>query len=93
MLDGKVGERSIVKSELQRWYPPPVSIKAHVGWALMNKHLIMYWHIRDLWGPTNLVVLCVTEMEAILPYLIGVHRDSAWDTHGCSLRYRVEDVH
>jgi hypothetical protein len=27
----------------------------------------MYWRIHDLWGPRNLVALCVTEMEAILP--------------------------
>jgi hypothetical protein len=33
----------------------------------------------------NWVVLCVTKMEAILPYLTGVHRDSAWATHGGSI--------
>jgi hypothetical protein len=70
-----------------------MSIKAPVGWALMNKHLIMYWRIRDLWGPTNIVASCVTEMKAILAYLTGVHRDSAWATHGCPSRYHVEDVH
>jgi hypothetical protein len=32
-------------------------------------------------------------MEAILSYLTGVHRDSAWATQGCPSRYRVEDVH
>jgi hypothetical protein len=37
--------------------------------------------------------LRVAEMEAILPYLQCVHRDSAWATHGCPLRYHVEDVH
>jgi hypothetical protein len=39
------------------------------------------------------VASCVTEIEATLPYLMGVHRDSAWATHGCPSRYRVEDVH
>jgi hypothetical protein len=44
-------------------------------------------------GPTNLVASCVAEMEAILPYLMGVHRDTAWTTHGCPSWYRVEDVY
>jgi hypothetical protein len=51
---------------------PPISIKARVGWVRMNKHLIMYWCIRDLWGPTDLVASCVTETEAIPPYLMDV---------------------
>jgi hypothetical protein len=29
--------------------------------------LIMYWCIRDLWGPTNLVASCVVELDDILP--------------------------
>jgi hypothetical protein len=53
----------------------------------------MYWHIQDLWGPANFVASCVTETEAILPYLTGVHQDSAWATHGCPSRYYVEDVY
>jgi hypothetical protein len=70
-----------------------VSIKARVGWVRMNKLLIMYWHIQDLWGPTNLVALCVAGMKDILPYLTDVKWDSAWAIHGCQLRYSVEDVH
>jgi hypothetical protein len=70
-----------------------VLIKARIGWVRMNKLLIMYWRIQDLWGPANLVTLCVAETEAILPYLMDVRRDSAWATHGCPPRYRVEDVH
>jgi hypothetical protein len=35
-----------------------------------------------LWGPTNWVASCVIKTEAILPYLTGVHRDSAWAIHG-----------
>jgi hypothetical protein len=54
-----------------------VSIKARVGWVQMNKLLIMYWRIWDLWGSTNLVALCVAGMEAILPYLTDVKWDSA----------------
>jgi hypothetical protein len=36
----------------------------------MNKHLIMYRRVRDLWGPANIVASCVAEMEAIIPYLM-----------------------
>jgi hypothetical protein len=32
----------------------------------------------------NWVASCVAETEVILPYLIGVHRDSAWATHSAS---------
>jgi hypothetical protein len=59
----------------------------------VNKHLIMYWRIQDLWGPTNLVASCVTKTQAILPYLMGVYRDSAWATHGYPSQYHVEYVH
>jgi hypothetical protein len=70
-----------------------VPIKARVDCVLMNKHLIMYWRIRDLWGPRNMVASCVTEMEAILPFLTVVHQDSAWNTHRYPSQYRVEDAH
>jgi hypothetical protein len=59
----------------------------------VKQTLIMYWHIWDLWGLANLVASCVAETEAILPYIMGVHQDSAWATHGCPSRYCVEDVH
>jgi hypothetical protein len=32
----------------------------------------------------NWVASCVTEIEAILSYLMGVHQDSAWATHDVS---------
>jgi hypothetical protein len=28
-----------------------------------NKHWVVYWRIRDLWGPTNLVASTLTELE------------------------------
>jgi hypothetical protein len=65
----------IINLELQGCSSPVVSIKACVGWVLLTKLLIMYWRIWDLWGLANLVVLRVTETEAILPYLMGVHQD------------------
>jgi hypothetical protein len=33
----------------------------------------MYWHIRDLWGPANLVTSIVAELYDTLPYLQDVH--------------------
>jgi hypothetical protein len=59
-------------------------INDRVSWALSNKHLIMYQHIGDLLAPANLVASCVTKIEAILPYIMGVHGDSAWATHSVS---------
>jgi hypothetical protein len=61
-----------------------VSVKAHVGWVQMNKHLNVLAQTRHMESP-NLVASCVNEMEAILPYLTGVHQDSAWATHGVSV--------
>jgi hypothetical protein len=40
-------------------------------------------HMGHMESP-NRVVSCVAEMEAILPYLTGVHWDSKWATHGVS---------
>jgi hypothetical protein len=45
---------------------------AHAGWAQMNKYFIMYWRIRDLWGPANLVASLVAELDDTQPYLSGV---------------------
>jgi hypothetical protein len=38
MPDGKDESGMFLSLELRRWYPPPVSIKDCVGWALRNKH-------------------------------------------------------
>jgi hypothetical protein len=46
----------------------------------------MYLHIRDLWGPTNLVVSMVTELDDTLPCFTDVQWDSVWATHGCPSR-------
>jgi hypothetical protein len=48
----------------------------------MSKHLITCWRIRDLWGPTNLVALCVIELDDTLPRFMGVQWDSVQATHG-----------
>jgi hypothetical protein len=52
----------------------------------------MYRRIHDLWCPTN-IVSYVDKMEAILPYIMSVHQNSAWATNGYLSRYRMEDVH
>jgi hypothetical protein len=61
-----------------------VLIMAHVRWALLNKLLIMYWHMQDLWGPLNFVALCATELDDTLPRLWMFRRDSVWATHRLS---------
>jgi hypothetical protein len=41
-----------------------VSIKDHVGCALLQQALsCVLVHIRDLWGPTNLVAVMVAELD------------------------------
>jgi hypothetical protein len=44
-----------------------VSIKDRVGWPPLQQALIMYWYIQDIWSPTNLVALTVTELDDTLP--------------------------
>jgi hypothetical protein len=36
--DGRAESGMLSCSELPRWWPPPESIKDHVGWTLWNKH-------------------------------------------------------
>jgi hypothetical protein len=43
-----------------------VSIKAHVGWVRMNKHLNVLMHTGHM-KSLNLVVSCVPELDDILP--------------------------
>jgi hypothetical protein len=63
-----------------------VLVKAHMGWVRMNKQLNVPTHTGHMESP-NLVTSCVTETEAILPYLMGVHRDSARATNGVLPRH------
>jgi hypothetical protein len=39
ILDGKEGKLSDLIFGAPSWWPPPVSVKVHVGWVRMNKHL------------------------------------------------------
>jgi hypothetical protein len=40
-----------------------VSIKDHIMLGLDEQVLIMYWRMRDLWGPINLVVSLTTWLK------------------------------
>jgi hypothetical protein len=52
---------------------------------LLNKHLIMYWHIQDIWCLANLVASCVTNFDDTLPRFMGVQWDSIRATHVVSI--------
>jgi hypothetical protein len=58
-----------------------VSVKAYVGWALLNKHLNVLTHTGHMESP-NLVASCVDELDDILPRFMGVQWDSVQATHG-----------
>jgi hypothetical protein len=78
ILNGKVGERSTVMFRAPK-VVAPTCVDYGPCWLILEAQaLIMYWHIQDLWGPTNLVASTVTELE---------------DTHGCLSMYHVEDLH
>jgi hypothetical protein len=62
-----------------------VSIKDRVSWAMLQQALILYWHIRDLWGPANLVALTIAEFDDTLPRFTDVHWNSVRATHGLSV--------
>jgi hypothetical protein len=53
-----------------------VSIKDHIGWAPLQQALILYWRIRDIWCPTNLLALMVAELDDNLPHFMDDRRDS-----------------
>jgi hypothetical protein len=73
----------IINSELQGGSPRLCRLRpASVGfeWTSIWNVLMHTGHMES----PNWVVSCVTEMEVILPYLMGVQWDSAWATHGVS---------
>jgi hypothetical protein len=49
----------------------------------------MYWRIRDLTGPINLVASTVVELDDTPPYFTDVQWDSVWATHGVSIKAYV----
>jgi hypothetical protein len=59
-----------------------VLIRVCVGWAPLHQALTMYWRIRDLWGPANLVASTVTELDNTLPCFADVQWNSVQATHG-----------
>jgi hypothetical protein len=58
----------------------------------MKKHLIMYWRIRDIWSPTNLVASCVAKLDDTL-LLMDVIRDSVGPPTECTLRHSCGRQH
>jgi hypothetical protein len=52
--------------------------------ALVSQFELCTGAYEILWGPTNWVAPCVIKTKAILPYLTGVHQDSAWAILGVS---------
>jgi hypothetical protein len=49
-----------------------MSIKDHVGWALLHEALIMNWRIWDIWSVANLVASTVAELDDNLPRFTDV---------------------
>jgi hypothetical protein len=49
----------------------------------------MHRRIWDLWGPANLVALCVSELDDTIPRFTGVKWDSVQATHGVSAKAYV----
>jgi hypothetical protein len=80
---GRKGSGLIWNSELQGGSPRLCRLRTE-RLASVSKFELCTGAYGILWGPANWVALCAAEMEAILPYLIGVQWDSAWATHGVS---------
>jgi hypothetical protein len=49
----------------------------------------MYWHIRDIWNPANLVALTVAELDDTLPHFTDDRRDSIRASHGLPVKVFV----
>jgi hypothetical protein len=81
ILDVKEWEWSIFIFRALKVVALPMSVKDRIGWALLQQALIMYWRIRDLWGPTNLVASTVAESDDNLPRFMDVQWDSVRATH------------
>jgi hypothetical protein len=62
-------------------------IKDHVGWALLQQALIMYWCIRDVWGPVNLVASTIAELNDTLPRFTDDRSDSVRATRVASMAH------
>jgi hypothetical protein len=60
-----------------------VSIKPHVGWVQMNKHLNVLEHTGHVESP-NLVASCVTELDDTLPPY-GCYTGSCRASHSVSV--------
>jgi hypothetical protein len=83
ILDGKEGEWSDLKFGAPRWWPLLCQLRP----APVRSEWTNIWNVLTHTGhmeSSNWVALCAAEMEAILPYLMGIQWDTAWATHGVS---------
>jgi hypothetical protein len=83
ILDGRLRAVWIINLKLQGGSPCLSWLRSN-HLALVSKFELCTGAYRISWGPVSWVASCVTEKETILPYLMGVHRDSAWTTHSVS---------
>jgi hypothetical protein len=63
ILDGKDESGLMLDSELQGGSPHLCRLRTASVVPCCNKHWVVYWHIRDLWGPANLVASTVAELD------------------------------
>jgi hypothetical protein len=70
-----------------------VSIKDRISCALLQQALIMYWRIRNLLGPINLVVSTIAELDDTPPYFTGDFVMVWGSPMNAPVRYHVEDLH
>jgi hypothetical protein len=63
ILDGNDESDLILDSELQGGSPRLRRLRIVSIVPCYNKHWVVYWRIRDLWGLTNLVASTVTELD------------------------------
>jgi hypothetical protein len=82
--DAKDGEWNVFMFRAPKVVAPACVDWVSIVWPRWTR-LIMYWHIRDLWGPTNLVASTVTELDDTLPRFVNVQWNSVRATHGLTV--------
>jgi hypothetical protein len=88
ILDGKVENGLISDSELQGGSTDLCWLRIALVIPCCNKHWVVHWCIRDLWGPANLVALTIAELDDTPLYftndigiVFGPPTDYRWDFH------------
>jgi hypothetical protein len=73
ILDGKEDEWSDLIFRAPRWQPPPMSIMARVGYALMNKHLKC---------TGTYVTYGIPKLSSFMCHRVGRYPTSLWMLYG-----------